>query len=72
MTSDHELVQRMAEAEEDTVLALNAIMQKHGLPCFLFEPIVYKIYRQVVDGKAAELAEAKNRSNVKEETYADN
>lgn len=66
------LITLLSEVERETIVAMDTIMQKHGLPCFLFEPIVYKVYRQVADGKAAELAAAKNRSNVKEEVYADN
>lgn len=62
----------LSEAEQEAVEAVNTIMQKHGLPCFLFEPIIYKIYRQVADGKAAELDTVKNRSDVKEEVYANN
>ena len=72
MYREKALVITLSEAEQEAVEAVNTIMQKHGLPCFLFEPIVYKVYRQVADGKAAELAAAKNRSNVKEEVYADN
>lgn len=53
------LVITLSEAEQEAVEAVNTIMQKHGLPCFLFEPIIYKIYRQIVDGKASELAAAK-------------
>ena len=66
------LVITLTETEQEMVDVVNAIMQKHGLPCFLFEPIIYKIYRQVADGKAAELDAAKNRSDIKEEVYANN
>ena len=62
----------LSEAEREAVEAVNTIMQKHCLPCFLFEPIIYKIYRQVADGKAVELDTVKNRSDVKEEVYANN
>lgn len=59
MANEKDLVIRMAEAEADTVAALNTIMQKHGLPCYLYEPIVDKLHRQLIDGKTAELAQAK-------------
>lgn len=68
MANEKDLVIRMAEAEADTVAALNTIMQKHGLPCYLYEPIVDKLHRQLIDGKTAELAQAK----AKEENHADN
>ena len=47
------------EAEAETAAAINSILQKHGLPCYLFEPIMDKLHRQVLDGKAAEIAAAK-------------
>lgn len=47
------------EAEGEVTAALSAIMQKHGLPCYLMEPIIDKLHRQINDGKAAEIAAAK-------------
>lgn len=47
------------EAEGEATAALSAIMQKHGLPCYLMEPIIDKLHRQINDGKAAEIAAAK-------------
>lgn len=61
MANSKELVITMSEAEQETVAAMNTIMQKHGLPCFLFEPIVDKIHRQLIDGKTSELEAAKAR-----------
>jgi hypothetical protein len=57
------LVIALAEAEQETVDAVNSIMQKHGLPCYLMESIVYKIHRQLTDGKANELSAAKTTIN---------
>lgn len=59
MENQKPLILRMDEAEQELVDAVNAIMQKHSLPCFLVEPMVDKIHRQVISGKAAELAGAK-------------
>lgn len=67
MQNEKELVIRVAEAEQETVAAVNSIMQKHGLPCFLFEPIVDKIHRQLIDGKTSELVAAKARADTEEE-----
>ena len=61
MQNEKELVIRVAEAEQETVAAVNSIMQKHELPCFLFEPIVDRIHRQLIDGKTSELVAAKAR-----------
>ena len=59
MENQKPLILRMDEAEQELVDAVNAIMQKHSLPCFLVEPMVDKIHRQGSSGKAAELAKAK-------------
>lgn len=67
MANDKELVIALEEAEQEAVAAVNCIMQKHGLPCYLFEPIMDKIHRQLIDGKTAELAAAKTRCAEKKE-----
>lgn len=72
MQNEKELVIRVAEAEQETVAAVNSIMQKHGLPCFLFEPIVDKIHRQLIDGKTSELVAAKARASAGEVNNANN
>lgn len=56
---DKHLALVLDEAEAETAAAINSILQKHGLPCYLFEPIMDKLHRQVLDGKAAEIAAAK-------------
>ncbi len=48
------LVLEIEEAEKETVAAVNDIMARHDLPCFLFEPIIDKIHRQLSDGKKNE------------------
>ena len=58
-----ELVISLAEAEQEMFSAVNAIMQKNGLPCYLMEYIVDKAHRQLVDGKNSELAAAYERAN---------
>lgn len=56
-----ELIIVLADAEMETVDAINAIMERNGLPCYLMEPIIDRIHRQLLDGKAKELAEAKEK-----------
>lgn len=63
---NQELVIALANAEQEAVAAVNAIMQKNGLPCYLMESIIGKIHRQLLDGKATELAEAKARATQSE------
>lgn len=60
--NEKELVITLAEAEQETVDAINGIMQKHGLPCYLFEPIVDKLHRQLIEGKSTELSQARARA----------
>lgn len=62
-----ELIIALHEAEAETVAAVNAIMHKHGLPCFLMEPIIDKLHRQLIDQKTAELAAARARAESKQE-----
>lgn len=71
MENKRELILRMAEAEQELVDAVNAVIQKHSLPCFLVEFIVEKIHRQLVAGKENEWEQAKQREKTaegKEET----
>ena len=56
----------LEEAEAETAAVLSGILQKYGLPCYLFEPIMDKLHRQILDGKAAEIAAAKAET---EESY---
>ena len=56
-----ELIIVLADAEMETVAAVNEIMERNGLPCYLMEPIIERIHWQLLDGKAKELAEAKEK-----------
>lgn len=48
----------LENAEKQLVEAVNAVIKDYGLPCYLLEPIVGKLYRAVQDGKQRELAAA--------------
>jgi hypothetical protein len=61
MENKRDLILRMCEAEQDLVDAVNTIIQKHSLPCFLVEPMVDKIHAQLKEGKQAELAQAREK-----------
>ena len=67
MENNRELVLRMADGEQELISAVNLIMHRHSLPCFLMECVIDKIHRQLVDGKAGEVAAAKDRESKKEE-----
>lgn len=58
MSNEKDLVIRLAEAEQETVAFVNGIMQKHGLPCFLYEPVLNKAHQQLINGASRELASA--------------
>ena len=53
------LIIALLEAEQALAGAVNTVIQEQQLPCYLIEPIIDKIHRQLLDGKAAELAAAK-------------
>lgn len=72
MNEEKELVVALADAEHETVSAINAIMQKNGLPCYLMEMILGKIYQQLKDAKASELAEAIERAKISQADKAGN
>ena len=61
MKDGKELVIALAEAEQAAVSAVNRIMQEYGLPCYLMEPIVDKLHRQLSEGKNQELTAARGR-----------
>lgn len=56
------------EAEGEATSALNAIMKKHGLPCYLMEPIIDKLHRQINEGKTAEITAARSEMEEKDES----
>lgn len=69
MENSRELVLRMADGEQALISAVNSIMHSYSLPCFLVEHMVDRIHRQLIDGKAGEVAAAKDRESKKEEVF---
>lgn len=63
-----ELCLELREAEQELASAINSVMQNHGLPCYLLEPIVDKLHRAVIAGKEQELAEAERKAKEPEKT----
>ena len=59
MANGKNLALVLCDAEQELLDAASAIMQKHGLPCYLMEPLVDKLHRRISDGKTAEIAAAK-------------
>lgn len=48
-------------AEQELNTALQQIAQKYNLPCWVMEPMLNKLHRALLDGKAQEVAAAKQR-----------
>lgn len=52
------LVMRLNAAKRETTSAINDILKKHNLPCFLYESILAEAYRQVLEGAKNESTQA--------------
>lgn len=48
-------------AEQELNAAVQQIAQKYNLPCWVMEPMLNKLHRALLDGKAQEVAAAKQR-----------
>lgn len=56
-----ELILEMDEAKQELVQCVNDILDRHGLSCYLIEPMVADLYAQVKANAQNELAQAKAR-----------
>lgn len=61
---NRELSLRMEDAENQLTEAVERVMAAHGLPCFLLEPIMAKVYQKVQNAKDQELAQARLREKM--------
>lgn len=52
------LILALKEAEAELINAVNGVMGKYSLPCYLAEFLVDKIHRQLIEGKRNEIAAA--------------
>ena len=57
---------RLEEAENEIAAVINRHKKEGALPCFLLEPILWKMYMQVAEGKRTE--QMLVRKNYKEES----
>lgn len=48
-------------AEKELNTAVQEIARKYSLPCWVLEPMVEKLHRALLDGKAQEINAAKQR-----------
>jgi hypothetical protein len=49
----------LEDAENEITMAIEQASNKHGLPCYLIEPIVSRILTRLQSGKKIELENAK-------------
>ena len=53
------IILEMDEAKQELVQCVNEIMQRHGLNCYLMEPMFANLYAEVKAEAQRELAQAK-------------
>ena len=49
---------RLKEAKQQIISCVNAVLREQELPCFLIEPIIDEVHRQVSQSAQAEYEEA--------------
>lgn len=52
------LIMRINDAKQETTKAINDILKRNNLPCFLYEPILLDAYRQILEGAKRESGQA--------------
>ena len=55
------LILRMDEAKQELTQCANDILQKHGLNCYLIEPMFAELYAQIKATAQNELAQARTQ-----------
>ncbi len=50
------LILEIEEAKHETSVAINDILQRHGLPCYLYEGIIEDIHKQISAAARNEIA----------------
>lgn len=62
------LVLRLREAKENLVAAVNAAIKELDLPCYLLEPIISEVYKQVSASALREYETAKKQTETRTHT----
>jgi DNA-binding transcriptional regulator GbsR (MarR family) len=65
------LILELDEAKKELVQCVNEIMQRHGLNCYLLEPIFAELYAQIKATAQNELAQARQMEMAKATTQND-
>ena len=53
------IILEIDEAKHELIQCVNEIMRKHGLNCYLMEPVFAELYSEMKTGAQRELAQAK-------------
>ena len=53
------IILEMEEAKQELVQCVNDVLQKHGLNCYLIEPMFAELYAQVKTSAQRELEQAR-------------
>ena len=54
----------LEDAEKEVTAAIESVAKKHGLPCYLLEPIVADVLHRLQNGKRTEIEEARRKLEV--------
>lgn len=57
------LIVELDDAKQELVQCVNDILQKHGLNCYLIEPVFAELYTQIKTTAKQELAQARAQIN---------
>lgn len=61
------IILEIEESKQELIQCVNDIIYRHGLNCYLLEPIFAELYKQVKSGAQNELAQARAQMNASNE-----
>lgn len=65
------IILEMDEAKQELIQCVNDILKKHGLNCYLMEPVFADLYAEVKATAQRELAQAKQHEVVRKQEAAE-
>lgn len=60
------IILEMDEAKQELIQCVNDLLRRHGLSCYLIEPMFAELYAQIKATARNELARAKAERNAKD------
>lgn len=61
MNKQKSIIIELDDAKQELIQCVNSIMNNHGLPCYLIEPIFAEIYTEIKASAKQELVQAKEQ-----------